>query len=151
MYVWNLYFRLCLCSCWHAWLHRMLTQMLEMRQLTGEWVLTENFLMCQDTGTSYFLQFYPKLHAFGISLVPFAFLPNDSVSKKHLPSQKSKSNYKIHILFSFIQYIIALGNILLQIQNKTLHSGKKNGWSGENMEENCVSLSFLYSYFYSCP
>ena len=86
--------------------------------------------MCQDTGTSYFLQFYPKLHAFGISLVPFAFLPNDSVSKKHLPSQKSKSIYKIHILFSFIQYIITLGNIgniLLQIQNKTLHSGKKNG------------------------
>ena len=64
MYVWNLYFRFCLCSCWHAWLHRMLTQMLEMRQLTGEWVLTENFLMCQDTGTSYFLRFYPKLYVF---------------------------------------------------------------------------------------
>ena len=139
-----------LCSCWHAWLHRMLTQMLlEMRQLTGEWVLTENFLMCQDTGTFYFLRFYPKLNVF--SFRSFWFSTTCLYIKKHLPPQKSKSNYKIHILFSFIWYIITLCNILLQIQNKTLHSRKKNGWPGENMEENCVSFSFLYSYSYLCP
>ena len=150
MYIWNLYFRFCLCSCWHAWLHRMLTQMLEMRQLTGEWVLTENFLMCQDTGT--YVLFSPVLSKIKRIFISFLLIfYHMFVIKKHLPPQKSKSNYKIHILFSFISYIITLCNILLQIQNKTLHSRKKNGWPGENMEENCVSFSFLYSYSYSCP